>query len=40
VVEPGCVVQKAVSDGKISAKRFENYQKLIKEAASPTCKSQ
>ena len=31
-VEPGCAVQAAVADGKISARRFANYQTLMKEA--------
>lgn len=35
LVEPGCAVQKAVQAGKISATRYESYQTLLKEAASP-----
>lgn len=31
-VEPGCAVQTAVADGKISAQRFANYLALMKEA--------
>lgn len=31
MVEPGCAVQKAVIDGKISAERYANYQFLIKK---------
>ena len=31
-VEPGCAVQAAVGDGRISAQRFVNYQALMKEA--------
>ncbi len=34
LVEPGCAVQAAVQDGKISASRFESYQKLMKEAVN------
>lgn len=30
--EPGCAVQKAVEDGKISPQRFENYLELMKNA--------
>lgn len=33
-VEPGCSVQAALADGKISVLRYESYQKLLKEAAS------
>lgn len=31
-VEPGCAVQTAVADGKISAERFANYLELMKQA--------
>lgn len=34
LVEPGCEVLAAVENGKISKKRYESYQKLMKEAAS------
>jgi ribosome biogenesis GTPase len=34
MVEPGCAVQEAVANGKISAQRYANYQELMKEAAS------
>lgn len=30
--EPGCTVQKAIKDGELSNKRFENYRKLEREA--------
>lgn len=36
VVEPGCAVQAAVKAGKISAKRYQNYQTLMKEFKRPT----
>ncbi len=36
MVEPGCAVQAAIADGKISAKRFANYQELLKEAYVPS----
>jgi ribosome biogenesis GTPase len=29
--EPGCMVRKAITDGTLSAERFENYQKLQRE---------
>ncbi len=32
LVEPGCAVREAVAQGKISAKRYESYQLLIKKA--------
>jgi ribosome biogenesis GTPase len=32
LVEPGCSVQQAVEEGKISSRRFANYQTLMKEA--------
>ncbi len=31
--EPGCAVQAALADGTLSARRFNNYQKLLKEQA-------
>ena len=34
LVEPGCEVLAAVESGKISKKRYESYQKLMKEAAA------
>ena len=30
--EPGCAVRQAIADGKLDERRFENYQKLQKEA--------
>jgi ribosome biogenesis GTPase len=32
VSEPGCAVQKAIASGELDKRRFENYQKLKKEA--------
>ena len=32
VSEPGCAIQKAIASGKLDKRRFENYQKLKKEA--------
>jgi len=32
--EPGCAIQQALSDGKISQLRFNNYQKIVREYAS------
>lgn len=34
MVEPGCAVQAALENGKISAERHQSYQKLMKEAAA------
>jgi ribosome biogenesis GTPase len=34
VVEPGCAVQTAVTNGKISAQRYAHYQALMKEAGA------
>lgn len=34
-VEPGCAVQQAVDDGKISPLRFENYKELLKNCIKP-----
>jgi ribosome biogenesis GTPase len=31
--EPGCMVKKAIEDGLLSVKRFENYEKLQREAS-------
>lgn len=37
-VEPGCAVQAAIADGKISAQRFKNYNELLKEIDRPNYK--
>lgn len=34
-VEPGCAVQQAVADGKISQQRFKSYQELLKLSIKP-----
>lgn len=34
-VEPGCTVQQAVADGKISPERFKSYQELLKQSIKP-----
>lgn len=34
-VEPGCAVQQAVSDGRISAARYQSYQALLKQSIKP-----
>lgn len=34
-VEPGCAVQQAVADGKISPERFKSYQELLKNSIKP-----
>jgi ribosome biogenesis GTPase len=34
LVEPGCAVQAATADGKISRERFKSYQELMKEAST------
>lgn len=34
-VEPGCSVQQAVADGKISPERFKSYQELLKQSIKP-----
>ena len=39
IVEPGCAVQAAISDGKISPQRFASYQELLKEVAVPNHKN-
>lgn len=36
VVEPGCSVQTALANGKISPQRYANYQELMKEAGIPS----
>lgn len=34
-VEPGCAVQQAVADGRISPERFKGYQELLKSSIKP-----
>lgn len=34
-VEPGCAVQQAVADGRISPERFKSYQELLKTSIKP-----
>lgn len=34
-VEPGCAVQQAVTDGRISPERFKSYQELLKTSIKP-----
>lgn len=34
-VEPGCAVQQAVADGRISAARYQSYQELLKQCIKP-----